>query len=174
LDGNNHDTTYTSRSNNNDIFAVGTAEQWWDHPAILAMVGCTVTALCSQRMVCLYGIVMAMTLQVAWIVLRWILFVLDDDDLRHTQRAIHAAMVRLGREWNRLQRNENPYAVVWVAAMAARWPTGIGFAVVQYRYFAHRANTTAVHEIDRKIEYNNTHRPKVEKRKKHHQQRQRL
>ena len=122
---------------------------FWTTPTGRAIVTVLCTAiLCQRASVLLYGLLLIASTHLAWILLQWILYVLDDDDLHHLHRFAQVWGTLVYRSlWKVLHGQASPATVVWAGVISRQLPRGMSVARVWYRDYSHRANEATLREM---------------------------
>jgi hypothetical protein len=116
-------------------------------PSACAIYVCTTSALVLGEPILLYGILIVLSLQIIWIVLKWILYIADDPELRHLQTFCKGWTTVLRKEGSRIISGKSPPALFLAGTAARQLPTGMGMARVFLRKFTKRCNDQLCEEL---------------------------
>jgi hypothetical protein len=95
----------------------------------------------------LYGILVVLSLQIFWIVLKWILYIVDDPELRNLHTFCKGWFAVLLKEGSRIIGGRSPSALLMAGTVARQLPMGMGVARVYLRKFSKRCNDQLCAEL---------------------------
>ena len=117
--------------------------------AIYACIGLTILF---QQTVFLYGILAVLWLQIAWVALRWMLYLLDDPELKTAWVYMKGWAGVAKRHGDKIVNDKSSRSLRLLAACARQVPRGMGIARVFIRDLSAKANQQVLDDLRRHID----------------------
>jgi len=123
----------------------------------LAIYGFITMAIISQRIIFLYGVLSVLWAQLAWIALKWLLYVIDDPEWHMMHSFVKGWINVVMREGSRITSGNCPRSLWFAGTVAREIPLGMGLMRVYIRNFSHRVNHQMLNELNRHIVHYSRH-----------------
>jgi hypothetical protein len=133
------------RARKNDCKACLFYTSW---PAV-AMYAVTLSAIVTRRSWIMYGILLVLTQQIGWVALRWILYILDDDELYDNIEFLQVWIHRFVREFGRIVNGRDAIHIIVSSSLIRSCPVGVDFGRFILRYKMHEVNLVAASLYDK-------------------------
>lgn len=125
--------------------------RFWDSTTA-HMVYCHVfLALLLRRWWILHGACLILVAQILWIVLKWVVYILDDQQLDHFMDFVRSWIDRFLREGERILQGQDAVRYIMAGAMLKAAPTGLSYFRMLVRAKTSEINNSYIEEYKERI-----------------------
>jgi hypothetical protein len=123
---------------------------FYSSPPAICIYCLIVTAFVTRRWWMLYGVILVVMAQISWIVLKWILYILDDKELFENIEFAKTWADRILKEFDNLVTQKDATRIVLTSSALQACPIGVDVYRYLLRCKMHEVNDTMIEQYDKK------------------------
>lgn len=117
-----------------------------------AIYACIALTILFEQTVFLYGILAVLGLQIGWVALRWMLYILDDPELKRAMAYMKGWAGVAKRQGDKIANDKSSRSARLLAACVRQVPRGMGVARVFFRDLSAKVNQQVLDDLRQHID----------------------